>query len=440
MAYACFMFRQFIFISLSALSCVSAEEPAALTMQLLRDECMSCHKPGKSKGGLVLNSRDALLKGGDSGAAVVLGNAADSLLYQVLLKEGDPHMPPKKQLPLERIGAVKQWIEGGAVWLAEVLDAPPAGAELELRSAGYTPALALALSPDEKLLAVGHGGGVLIYDLSQPQRPLAQKLVAHPDSVQALAWSPDGAWLATGAYRSIKVWEVAGWRQTKQFHGELVGHVTALCFAGEELWAADGVATQSGFLQRVDYLGRGILETRRAHEDSIYSLARSPDGKTLASGSADKMIKLWALPELKLRGSCEGHVGQVSGLAYDAKNGLLASTSADKEVKVWDTATLQQVMLLGDKKLPVSACAWSGDGSTVVTATELGTATRYTELQQHSGAERGDAAEAKALPGVEGAIHALAVSRDGSTVYAATAGGRVQLWVKGKLLAPLALP
>jgi len=63
----------------------------------LVEHCFSCHsaQAGKLKGGLALDTRDALRKGGDSGALLDLKNPGESLLLKVLKYDGDIHMPPK---------------------------------------------------------------------------------------------------------------------------------------------------------------------------------------------------------------------------------------------------------------------------------------------------------------------------------------------------------
>src|SRR5688500_18908431 len=71
---------------------------------MLAEHCGKCHSAEaaanrKLKGGLLLDSRSALLKGGDSGPAVVPGRAADSLLVKALHYDGDVRMPPKGKLP-----------------------------------------------------------------------------------------------------------------------------------------------------------------------------------------------------------------------------------------------------------------------------------------------------------------------------------------------------
>jgi cytochrome c553 len=83
----------------------------------LDTHCNSCHTKGKTRGGLSLANRAALLKGGDSGPAVVPGQPAKSLLIQAVRHEKDDlHMPPKGKLPPEVINDFITWVEHGAVW------------------------------------------------------------------------------------------------------------------------------------------------------------------------------------------------------------------------------------------------------------------------------------------------------------------------------------
>ncbi|MFM7540979.1 MAG: PSD1 and planctomycete cytochrome C domain-containing protein [Planctomycetota bacterium] len=83
---------------------------------LLVEKCQSCHGPEKAKGGLRLDSRAALLKGGDTGPAVIPGKAADSLLIKAIGYTGEPKMPPKGKLTDREIGLVSAWINSGAPW------------------------------------------------------------------------------------------------------------------------------------------------------------------------------------------------------------------------------------------------------------------------------------------------------------------------------------
>ncbi len=82
---------------------------------LLQEKCGSCHLNGKSKGGLRLDSREAILKGGESGPAAKMGDAKNSLLLQ-LVEGADPDrlMPPNghKLTPAE-IEILRVWVDGG---------------------------------------------------------------------------------------------------------------------------------------------------------------------------------------------------------------------------------------------------------------------------------------------------------------------------------------
>jgi hypothetical protein len=86
---------------------------------LLATNCLSCHGD-QQKGGLRLTSRAALLKGGDSGAAIVPMQPEQSLLVKALEHSDELQMPPEEKLPAEAIDAVSAWIRMGAPWPAEV--------------------------------------------------------------------------------------------------------------------------------------------------------------------------------------------------------------------------------------------------------------------------------------------------------------------------------
>ena len=80
------------------------------------DNCLECHGAEKQKGGLRLDVRAAMLKGGDTGPAVVPGKPEVSPLIEAIRYEGEVQMPPKKKLKAEEIAALTDWVKRGAFW------------------------------------------------------------------------------------------------------------------------------------------------------------------------------------------------------------------------------------------------------------------------------------------------------------------------------------
>src|SRR5436305_12738350 len=86
---------------------------------LLAANCFECHGPKKQESGLRLDSRAAVIEGGDSGArAVVPGEPDRSLLIKAVNHVGDYHMPPKRKLADDEIAALTEWVKAGLPWPA----------------------------------------------------------------------------------------------------------------------------------------------------------------------------------------------------------------------------------------------------------------------------------------------------------------------------------
>ena len=419
----------------------AAAEPhptAAAALEVLRDECVACHRTGKNKGGLKLGTELGLKTGGESGPVLVPGKATESLLYSVLSKEGDPHMPPKKQLAGPQIAAVRAWLEAGAPWDAAVMDRPPRGNPLKLRPlpSRVKPVFALAFSPDGSTLAVARGGNVELHDATAERFPLKSTIAAQVDTVASLLWSNDGKALVTGGFRQIRFWNAADGSAAGAITEGLSGDVTALCTSGGTLWAADSLASRGGFVHRIASAERKILQTWKAHEDSIYGLALSTDSVWLASAGADRLMRRWEPLSGALKGTYEGHTNQVLSVAFDPLNPRLATTGADREIKIWDRDSREQDAELGDKKQVTSALHWSADGSRLVTVTDRGGGSVFSAIQKHSGAQSSVTAKIQKLEKVTAVLQCVSSNKDGTRIAAGAADGRVFIWngTDGKLV------
>src|SRR5438105_12404513 len=89
-------------------------------LPVLKNNCLACHNQTKAKADLVLENPQTILKGGESGPAVVPGKSPESLLLKVASHQEKPSMPPKDNkvnaldLTPEQLGLIKLWIDQGA--------------------------------------------------------------------------------------------------------------------------------------------------------------------------------------------------------------------------------------------------------------------------------------------------------------------------------------
>ncbi len=90
---------------------------------LLIEHCQACHGSKKQESGLRVDSREALLRGGDNGPAIVPGKTDEGLLLEAVRKTGPIQMPPEGKLTAPQIDALANWIKRGAPWPVETVTA-----------------------------------------------------------------------------------------------------------------------------------------------------------------------------------------------------------------------------------------------------------------------------------------------------------------------------
>jgi len=90
--------------------------------------------------------------------------------------------------------------------------------------------------------------------------------------------------------------------------------------------------------QEIDYSRLELSHTLAGHQASISAMAVSPDGKTLATASYDKTLRIRELPSGELKQSNEGHASTIRALCYSPDGTILASAAGDNAIKLWDVA------------------------------------------------------------------------------------------------------
>ena len=202
------MFRYIPFLAFIAVA--QAAPDFSAVYRLLDERCIECHATDDNEAGLVLETFDGLMKGGETGVAIVPGKSAESLLVKYLRGEVEKDgkkkfMPPGKRekLSAEDIALIAAWIDAGAK--------PPAAGTVavrEIRVPKIAPKVAprlavtaLAFSEKQKLIAVGRYGTVEL--LAADTRAPVRKLEGHKGNVNALAFSPDGAQLFAASGENV---------------------------------------------------------------------------------------------------------------------------------------------------------------------------------------------------------------------------------------------
>jgi len=451
-----------------------AAEPDPLA--IFQSECISCHSESKRKGGLLIESRESLLKGGDTDAAIVPGKASESYLVETLFPDADSHMPPKKQLDPRDIAAIEKWINEGAKWDAVKWAALqlPEKREVGLTSLpnNYAPILAAAISPDGKTLAVGQGSHIDWYSISKPDEKkeawqLDFKLTssAHSDNVQSLTFSADGKTLASGGFRSLLLWSTADpSKAPTKLEAPFLGRQTALLFleSPARILAADSLPTQLGRLHEIDLKTKKVKSFDTAHLDSIYALTRSNSGKHYATASSDKLVTIRDSKTHEITSRLEGHTGYVLSAAFSPGDDRIATGGDDEEIKVWNLETGKKTgAFTSSRSGPVYGLSWKSDPGNmkkqkdekdpdkakeintdrIFAVFESGKPAAFIDLKEHEGEQRSTGAKERPFDSVSTNLFAMAVHPEKQWLIAGGENGKLFLWDEnGKLKQTVEVP
>jgi len=298
--------------------------------------------------------------------------------------------------------------------------------------------LSVAFSPEcdsppegcrETLASGGDDGTIRLWDAHSGQ-PIGEPLTEHTETVSSVAFSPDGETLASGSWDdTIRLWDA----HSGQPIGEpLSGHTAGV---GRVAFSPDGETLASGsddntirlwdistVLNTGAHSGQQIGEPLSGHTDVVLSVAFSPDGKTLASGSRDDTIRLWDVGSGQQIGEpLTGHTWTVTSVAFSPDGETLASGSWDDTIRLWDVHSGQPIgEPLRGHTATVYSVAFSPDGETLASGSWDRTIRLWdVETGQPIG---------EPLRGHTRSVYSVAFSPDGETLASGSADGTIWLW------------
>jgi WD40 repeat protein len=243
------------------------------------------------------------------------------------------------------------------------------------------PINAIALFPDGQYLISGDDGGtVAVWNLGIPQYPIATYRANN--SVWAVAASPNLSQIASGD-KDRKV---------------QLGRKESIINSRKEL--------------------HGDFSTLDSHSGFVYTVEFSPDGNILASGGADRRIRLWNTDSGKIIYTLDGHQDAVTVVKFMPNGKILISAGADRTLRFWDLDSKQLLKTIEAHEQKIHALAIGRDGKTIVS----GSSDRTVLLRQLGTSSQ------HSLQGHQDAVLTVAISADDKTIASGSIDGTVCLW------------
>ncbi|KIK66938.1 hypothetical protein GYMLUDRAFT_156943, partial [Collybiopsis luxurians FD-317 M1] len=271
--------------------------------------------------------------------------------------------------------------------------------------------------------------------------PIGEPLQGHTNGVGSVAFSPDGKRIVSGsADKTIRIWNA----ETGSPIGEhLQGH-TDWPLQGHTDWvwsvacSPDGKRILSGSADKTIQIwnaetGTPIGEPLQGHTDWVGSVVFSPDGKRIVSGSGDKTIRIWnAETGSPIGEPLQGHTDGVSSVAFSPDGRRIVSGSVDKTVRIWNAETGTPIgePLQGHTN-GVQSVAFSPNGQRIVSGYDDKTVRIWTAETGTPIGEPLQGLTGSPLQGHTDGVWSVAFALDGKRIVSGSGDKTVRIWNAG---------
>jgi WD40 repeat protein len=255
--------------------------------------------------------------------------------------------------------------------------------------------VSVSFNPDGSLLATGDvDGKICLWRVVDGQQVLT--LTGHTGWIWTVAFSPDGKTLASCSDDPlIRLWDV----QNLDFEQSNTANLAEVSDSS--------------------HLSVTCLNTLQGHLSRVWTIAFSPDGQMLASGSEDQTIRLWNARDGTCLTVLQGHTGGVTSVNFSPNGQILASASDNSSIRLWSVARGTTLKTLSGHTRWVWAVAFSPDGQTLASGSDDRTI-RLWDVQ--TGICR------KTLQGHTSWVTSLSFSPNGQTLASGSEDASVRLW------------
>ncbi|MBI1842107.1 MAG: serine/threonine protein kinase [Verrucomicrobia bacterium] len=313
--------------------------------------------------------------------------------------------------------------------------ATPSGQELRVLRGLPSAVVSIAYSADgSRIAAWGEDGQIKIWD---SRTGVLAAETTHPGAVSSGAWSPDDKLLATGHFDGTV--SISGARAGARITA-LRAHVDTIYHLA---WSPDSsrLASTSAndfFVSVWDVASEKVVLGPLRHSHGITSIAWEPNGNRLATGSMDETVKIWDTDTGREAATLRGNTQAVTSLSW-GPDGRLASGCADGSMRVWDFLRDQESCLLPGHALRAMAVAWSPNGKRLASGGDDGkvriwnpaTREEVLSIKTH---DRGESIDQIGL------IRSVAWSPDGTRIASSGQNGAIKVCEVASGRELLALP